>query len=941
MQKRFADKKEVAELVSTWLTRSGLRQVAVANEVGLATSDVFYQGYKDLSRKINTNPDNAIAIVEVFAKLPSGRRCKAAEVIRFFILTQLPLNRYTEVQGWFPPEEWQNALREHAPDLGARTNTERLSKQELEKARNVGLQLSNPTPAPFLAPPRLPYELIGRHVILNELKQKLVAGDSAGLFALYGLPGIGKTALALTLAHDRDIREHFSDGVLWAGLGRWPDVLSLLNSWADALGISNIAEKHSVEEQAKAIHDAIGARHMLLIVDDAWEIEKALAFKLGGPNCTRLITTRLPEVALRFAHEESQIVQELDETDSLTLLNRLAPEAVHTEPEDARTLVQAVGGLPLALVLMGNYLRVQTYDRNSIRLRAALHKLNQAEARLRLAEAQSPVERHPSFLPGTPLSLETVIAISEEALDEDARQAFWSLSVFPPKPNTFSMEAAQAVSNISPEVLSDYGLLESSGSDRYTMHQSLSDYAKLKLADESAYERFVKFFVDYVETHEADFSALNLETNNILSMLQMAFDRNMSVYLARGANSFYPFLESRGLYELAKVHLERALNAARSFDMRGVVISLYNLGRIEERCGRYEAAEAYSAEALILAREIGMQERVSALLRNLGTVSIKRGDYEQAKVYLREGLVLTQSLGQNKEVCDIYKTLGVLEFKMANYSVAEEYFLAGLSIARQFEDSDRVSGLLVNLGTVADELGRRTQATSYFQESLHRARQIGHNERISLLLLNLGVQLFEAGDYQQSEQHFREGLSIARQIGHMERTSNLLSNLGWLYIEYKEYAQAETNLMESLTIARNIGSREKICISLRALGDLALRRNNHAEAEEYLQESLTIAREMKNLYHVGENLNVLGEIYLQTQDLVSALKAFSEVLDMNKEAGSQAQTATALYGMARTRFAQGYPEEARSMGRRSQEIFKAINHNRAFEVEQWINTLPN
>jgi hypothetical protein len=382
---------------------------------------------------------------------------------------------------------------------------------------------------PFLAPPRPSHGLVGRDDLLRELKHRLFAGGNLALTALNGLPGVGKTALAVELAHDPEVLAHFHDGVLWARLGRDADVLTTLSTWGVALGIpqAEMDKLTNVEAWTDALCAAIGMRRMLLVVDDAWEIDAALAFKVGGPNCAHIVTTRLPEVALRFAGDGARIVHELSEEDGLRLLAQLAPEVVVAEPDGAKELVRAVGSLPLALILMGKYLRVEAHGGQPRRLRAALDRLRLAEERLQLAEPQAPAERHPSLPADVPLSLLASIGISDEALDEAARHTLQALSIFPPKPNTFSEEAALAVSAAPAETLDtlvDYGLLESGGPGRYTLHQTIADYARTKLTDETAYERMVEFFVQYVESHEKDYDALALEFNNVLAALQAAFD---------------------------------------------------------------------------------------------------------------------------------------------------------------------------------------------------------------------------------------------------------------------------------------------------------------------------------------------------------------------------------------------------------------------------------
>jgi hypothetical protein len=223
---------------------------------------------------------------------------------------------------------------------------------------------------------------------------------------------------------------------------------------------------------------------MLLIVDDVWSAVSARSFKLGRPNCAYLLTTRLFEVAIDFAGEEYIRVCELSEEDGLTLLTRLTPQAVASEPAEARELVQAVGALPLALTLMGKYLQVQFHSKQQRRLRKALDQLHQVEERLQLEQLQAGLERHPSLPLGTPISLQTAIRISDNALNGTARLARRSLSVFPPKPNTFSEDAALTIS-ASPlealDMLTNFGLVGCDELGRYTLHQAIVDYTKANL----------------------------------------------------------------------------------------------------------------------------------------------------------------------------------------------------------------------------------------------------------------------------------------------------------------------------------------------------------------------------------------------------------------------------------------------------------------------------
>lgn len=774
-------------------------------------------------------------------------------------------------------------------------------------------------PAPLTAPsqpglydPAIPFSqvsdkgLIGRAQLLVDLKRRLCSGKNAALSALYGLPGVGKTAIAVELARDREILDYFRDGVLWAGLGLNPNLLGLLGRWGTLLGLvpHEMETLTTVEAWAKKINSVIGTRRMLLVIDDAWRIEDALAFQVGGVNCAHLVMTRFPEIALQFAHDGSTVVHELSEDEGMSLLARLAPEVVASKPGEVRSLVGAVGGLPLALTLVGRYLWSHFYKEQPYRLNVALSRLQSIEERLRLTQ---PVSAYSMANPaeGALSSLQTVINLSDQQLDKQAQDMLRALSIFPAKPNSFPEAAALAVSDAPVEALdtlADAGLLEASGAGRYTLHQTIADYARFRRTDMLVEERMVSFFYLFVEAHTTDYDALEREMDNVLAAFQIAYERKMPEELLRGVVAFAPYLEVRGLYSIAETQLKRARRAALdAADHAGLAFTLLHLGRIAERRGVLNHAEQLYRKGLTVARQSQLRTMLVDLLANLSEVVLNLGEYGRAEQYAQEALDLARELGDQQRMCVLLKSL------------AEAIDCHG-----HFERGDEL-----------------------YREGLALAREIGDREMMCLYLQNIGAKSSKRGNYEQAMCYYQEGLSLARQMGHRQRMSALLSNMSIVSVGMKHYAQAEAYCRESFSLARTIGHGVRVGNALQNLGIIERERGNFTQAEEYFQESLDLARAMGHRWLISETLCEFGECHLGQHKVEDAFTAFAEAHTIARGFGGQELIAHALYGLARITLLKKDFIAARRQAQESLAIFETERHEKVAEVKQLLTALEN
>lgn len=851
-------------------------------------------------------------------------------------------------------EQLCSLFGKNARELGLLAQADETSSEQNRQEKLRDAQLTTGALAGSLFDPAIPpglggtSSLVGRESLLAQVKQLLWEDESLTLIALQGLPGMGKTALAVALAVDPTVRDRFRGGILWAGLGQEPDVLGHLARWGKLLGVSpaTVADVNSQASWGQVLRAAIGRRRLLLVIDDAWDVEDALAFQVGGERCAHLLTSRLPHIAFAFAGERALAVPELTEADGLTLLARYVPDVVERDREHAQALVQAVGSLPLALTLMGSYLATRAFTGQARRLRDALTHLQNTEQRLHVSAPTAPGKRPPSLPPDMPLSLHSVIALSDQRLSAQAHAALRALAVFPPKPNSFSEEAALAVTADSVETLDelwDAGLLESSGAGRYTLHQTIVDYARMQGQGTEVRQKLVAYIVWYVRAHEQDYETLEREQGNILAALDAAGKLDLSQELLQGVMALVPFMRVRGHYTLANRLLLQAFQATLAQEeMRERLAVLRHQASFAELGGDYAQAERYSQEGLRLARELGGQvEAECAFLTTLGLVAFHRADYAQAKIVLEDGLQLARKFGDRERICTLLIHLGgVLHFQ-GDFSQAETLYQEGLTLARQFEHFELMPLLLTYLGALSRSQGRYNKAEQYYLEGLSLARSLGHREHLIALLNNVGVMAFHRGDLKQATAYYQEGLTLAQQMGLRAHVCLLLSNLGEVAVEQGDYVQAEQYLREGLSLIHQSENRNYLTDLLAHLGSALGGQGKYEQANASFQESLDIARAQGSSWYISKTLVEWGEIHLKYQQLHDAEAAFQEVLINQRGDAEDAELlARARYGLAQVAAFRGKTSEAAQLGLKSETQFEKIGHYKAREVREWLLSLP-
>lgn len=215
---------------------------------------------------------------------------------------------------------------------------------------------------PFQRPPRTKH-FVGRQKELAQLKSTIKPGS---MITLTGASGIGKSALAseaiwlITPQHLPP--DTFPDGIIYHDFNKEPQANQALSKIARAFG-----EDPEQGTPATAALRALAGRRALLILDGAEQADDLEAVLAVRGGCGVLITSR----QRKDAYAEQLDISALPTDDAVKLLKAWAGEWAADEMI-AQRICDLVGGLPLAVRIIGRYLAQQ--KENAIDFLARLKK---------------------------------------------------------------------------------------------------------------------------------------------------------------------------------------------------------------------------------------------------------------------------------------------------------------------------------------------------------------------------------------------------------------------------------------------------------------------------------------------------------------------------------------------------------------------------------------
>ncbi|MBC6463555.1 ATP-binding protein, partial [Actinomadura sp. HBU206391] len=729
-------------------------------------------------------------------------------------------------------------------------------------------------------------------------------GNVTPIEVIDGMPGVGKTVLAVHLAHQ--LAPRYPDGQLFLRLrGHDPnqepvDPRDGVGGLLRLLGVARNRIPASLESRAALWRTELADRRAIIVLDDAADQDQIRPFLPGTSRCLVLVTSRRRLTDLEGVNSVSLDVFPAE--DAAALFRRAAGQDRAMESDDVETVVRLCGRLPLAIQLVANQLRHRP-ARNVADIATRLSR-----ARLQLAEIRAGDR-----------DVAAAFELSYRGLTDELRQAFRRLGLH--TGIDLTAHSAAALIGCDPstgerilEELLDHHLVEEAVAGRVRFHDLLRRYAAerasaeepedearqavhrlldhyLYLADKAdrvLYEHLRRTEVDIVhepespprlETAQEAQEWMKAERVNLVASSQHAAEHRWQPHAWQLPQVLAGFLERFGYWDDAVATHEKALVICRAMDNReGEAKALLELSLVRGHTGHFDVALDYSHEALTIYRSIGDHLGEAETLDQQARVCWYSGRFKAALAHAEAALELFREVGHLHGECQALIHKGVALWQAGMYREAVTDFEEVIALNQDIGDRRLQAQVQNNIGEIALRLGDGRRAMRMFHEALVAIRDIGWAQSEGVVLNNIGNSHLYLKEHDEALHFYREALKIYHTTGDRRNTANVLNNIGSAYVRDQRYPEGLIHHQKALGIAQVIADPFEEVRALRGIGEVHRGSGQYGAALEHHEQALTLARDLADPYEEACCLEALGNATLQVQGHDAAKPLWSEAL---------------------------------------------------------------
>ncbi|MGW6391311.1 BTAD domain-containing putative transcriptional regulator [Streptomyces sp. NPDC055103] len=671
---------------------------------------------------------------------------------------------------------------------------QRILQGDAELARPV--EEAAPAAAPVARPAQLPAtvpDFTGRTSFVRELGARLATaeGHVMAVSALAGIGGVGKTTLAVHVAHEA--RPHFPDGQLYVDLqgagNRAAAPETVLGSFLRALGTPDSAIPDSLDDRAALYRSTLDGRRVLVLLDNARDAAQIRPLLPGTAGCAALVTSRIRMVDLAGAHLVDLDVMSPEE--ALQLFTRIVgEERVRTERESALDVVAACGFLPLAIRIAASRLAARRTWTVSV-LAAKL-----ADERRRLDELQA-----------GDLAVKATFELGYGQLEPAQARAFRLLGLADGP--DISLAAASAVLDLPLwdtedllEALVDTSLLESAAPGRYRYHDLVRLYARA-CADrdeqppsekESALSRLLDFYLSTA----ARVYAIERPGDRLVDHLEPTTHEGLT-FTDRHTAQDWLYAEANCLLATVRQSAASPATLRRAVDLLWASL---DLGESGANSKEFEATGVVLRDA---ARTHADAKAEGRALTVLAGVHHTAGRFKEADRDAELALPHADRADDPVPACWSANARGIIALYQNRFAEGEQHLTEAIERFRDIGDEPGEASALCNLSRIHLATGRTSSAIALARRGTEIYDSMGQSLRGANGRYALGLALTQDDQLASAGEQLREALTVFADSRQRLWEGMTLFRLSEVDIAARRHAQAASNAEMALTVLRGIG----------------------------------------------------------------------------------------------------------------------------------------
>ena len=652
--------------------------------------------------------------------------------------------------------------------------------------------------------------LLGRERETARLRQLLQPPDvrlgAPRLVSLTGPGGVGKTRLALEVAHELHLA--FTDGAHFISLAAISDPTLILPTLAQALGLAETPDRLLFD----SLKGFLRGRQMMLVLDNFEQVISAaplLTELLAACAGLRMLVTS--RESLRVLGEQELPLAPLELSSRAHMPDPLSVETLLQYPGIALFVQRAQASQPEFKLTAENAAAVAEV---CVRLDGLPLAIELAAARIKLLPPQAMLARLQGSslrlltggardLPARQQTLRATVQWSYELLNAEEQRMFRGLAVFV---NGCSLEAATHL--IGDDVLivlervtalinkSLVRQAEGEGEPRLRMLETIREFGLEQLEQENELEAVQRAHAEHylslaeeTEQHlagreqKAWLNRLGREQDNLRAALAWGFEHHAAGpstslptpssrglrragFVLRLVGALWQFWFLRGQWSEGRRWLEEALVVASGAGVDKALRAkvLYAAARLSRYQYDFARARALCEQSVTLYRELGDREGLLTALHQLCRILDYQGDNEAARALLPEALALAEALPDVPIKALVYAEVPLIAQDSISSGIAERSLAESERIYLALDSPAGLANTLFLQAELASVQGDQVRARALRDEAERLAAEVDDQHLRLRLLSGRMVSAWQSGDDASARRHIEQILVAMSEV---------------------------------------------------------------------------------------------------------------------------------------------------------------------------------